>query len=161
MLHPGVRVSELPREQLSNVTAAGTKALNRGHIDDQLENCYAAGGMPNVLFCNTFQYRRLAAIYEPFITTERSETTGGNRIKWLEVPLPGASPIQIIVDRWAPATTVDLIDTRYCGFITLDPFFYEKLAKTGDSSNGQVVGEYGFVLAFEKAHARITGLTSS
>ena len=144
----------------TNVTAAGTVALTRDHIDDELESIYTAGGSTDALFCNTFQQRRLNAIYEGFIRTERSEKTGGNRIEWLENPI-GGRPIQIIVDRHCPSSKVYLIDRRHTGYITIDPFFVEPLAQAGDADKFQVVGEYGFVTAFEKAHAIISGLTTS
>ena len=47
----------------------------------------------------------------------------------------------------------------------LRPFYQETeaetLAKTGDSINGEVVGEYGFVVKQEKAHAIISGFSTS
>jgi hypothetical protein len=144
----------------TNTTAAGSIDLVRDHIDDQLENIYGYGGSPDALFCNTFQQRRLNAIYEGFIRTERSERTGGNRIELLEHPI-GGRPIEIIVDRHCKTDTVYIISRKYAGYITIDPFFYEQLGKVGDAELGQVVGEYGFVVAFEKAHAYINGLTTS
>ena len=144
----------------TNATAAGSVDLTRNHIDDALEDCYNAGGMPDALFCSTFQQRRLNQIYEGFIRTERTESVGGNLISTLIDPI-GGNPIQVIVDRHCKAASIYLIDRSYCGYITIDPFFYERLAKTGDADSGQVVGEYGFVLSFEKAHAYISGLNTA
>ncbi len=144
----------------TNLKAAGSVDLVRDHIDDQVENIYNAGGSPDALFCGTFQQRRLNALYEGFIRTERMEKTGGNRIEWLEHPI-GGRPIQIIVSRNCPTDKVYLIDRRHSGYLTIDPFFVEPLAQAGDADKFQVVGEYGFVVAFEKSHAIISGLTTS
>ncbi len=144
----------------TNITAAGSVALNRSHIDVQLQAAFDAGGVPTLLFCNSFQQRRINSLYEDMIRTEREERVGGHRIQWLENPI-GGPDIQIVVDRHAITSEVWLIDPRYTGYLTIDAFFYEKLAKNGDAERGEVVGEYGFALAFEKAHAGITGLTTS
>jgi len=144
----------------TNTTAAGSVDLTRGHIDALLEDIYGYGGAPDLILCNTYQQRRLNEIYAGLIRTERTERTGGNRITYLEHPIAGP-PVEIVVDRHCPSTKLYMIDRRYCGYITIDPFFYEMLAKDGDSEKGEVVGEYGFVMAFEKSHASITGLTDS
>jgi hypothetical protein len=144
----------------TNTTAAGSVALTRDHIDDLLETIFGYGGAPDKIFCNSFQQRRLNSLYEEYITTERSERTGGNRITLLEHPIAGA-PIEVIVDRHCQSDYLYIIGSRYCGFITIDPFQFERLAKVGDAAKSQIVGEFGFVLAHEKAHAYISGLTTS
>lgn len=145
----------------TNVTAAGSVPLTRNHIDSLLEDIYGYGGAPNLLFTTAFQQRKINSLYESFVQTDRTETIGGIQISTLEPPISGMVPLKIIVDRHCPAGYVWLIDGRYCGYITIDPFFYETLAKAGDADKGEVVGEYGFVVAYEKAHAYISGLTTS
>ena len=145
----------------SNTTAAGSAQLTRKNIDDNLALAYAAGGSPDLLFCNTFQQRVINSLYEGFITTERSERTGGNLITMLDPPIGGMKPLQIVVDRFCPAAKVYLIDSSYSGYITIDPFFFEMLGKTGDADKGEIIGEYGFVTAYEDAHAIISGLATS
>jgi hypothetical protein len=66
-----------------------------------------------------------------------------------------------LVDRHCPADYAFLIDTRYAGYITIDPFFYEELAKTGDFEHGQTIGEYGFACSYNKAHSIISGFSTS
>ncbi len=145
----------------TNTTAASSAQLTRDHIDDQLENCYSAGGSPSLLLCNTFQQRVINSLYEGFITTDRGESKGGNLITTLIPPIGSMKPLSIVVDRFCPTDSVYLVDKDYAGYITIDSFFYEELAKTGDSENGQIVGEYGFVVAYEDAHAYINGLATS
>jgi len=145
----------------TNKTELSSVALTRDHIDDLLEACYGYGGTPDLLFCNTFQQRRINSMYEDFIRTVRDEKTGGHIITTLLPPLGNMRALEVIVDRLCPTDYVYMLDSRYVGYITIDPFFYEELAKDGDSEKGEVVGEYGFVLAHEKAHAWISGLTTS
>lgn len=145
----------------TNKTELSSVALTRDHIDDLLEACYGYGGSPDLLFCNTFQQRRINAMYEDFIRTVRDEKTGGHIITTLMPPLGNMRALEVIVDRHCPTDYVYMLDSRYVGYITIDDFFYETLAKAGDSEKGEVVGEYGFVLAHEKAHAWISGLTTS
>jgi hypothetical protein len=53
-----------------------------------------------------------------------------------------------------------MLDSRKVGFYTLRPFFQKALAVTGDSQKGEVVGEYSLLVANDKAHGYIYGITS-
>ena len=46
------------------------------------------------------------------------------------------------------------------GFYTLRGFELSELARSGDSLKGEVVGEFSLLAANEKAHGRITGITT-
>ena len=72
--------------------------------------------------------------------------------------------LDVLVDRFCPTDKVYILDKNYCGYLTIDPFFFEELGKTKDTADGgygQVVGEYGWVTAFEKAHAIISGFSTT
>jgi hypothetical protein len=144
----------------TNATNLSSAALTRKNVDDLIEDIYGYGGSPKLCFCNTWVRRKLNEFYEGFVRTERDERMGGIRIETLEHPF-GGEPIKIITDRNCPAAKMYFVDTDYAGFISLDEFFYEDLAKTGDAEKGQTVGEYGFVMAFEKAHGYIYGISTS
>jgi len=47
------------------------------------------------------------------------------------------------------------------GWATLRDWFEEPLAKSGDYVRGQIVGEFGFVVQNEKAHAIIKGFSTT
>lgn len=144
----------------TNITNASGDALTRKHIDDMLESTYRYGGQPDLILCSTWARRKINSFYEPFITTNRDEKVGGMRIDLLEHPF-GGKPIKIIADRHCQSDHLYMIDTRYAGYITIDAFFYEDLAKDGDYEKGEIVGEYGFVVQFEKAHGYIYGFSTS
>jgi len=144
----------------TNVVNLSGASLTRKHLDDMLERIFSYGGNPDLILCSTWARRKINSFFEPFITTERDERVGGMRIDTLEHPFGGV-PITIVTDRHCQQDYLYLIDRRYAGYITIDPFFYEPLAKTGDSEQGQIVGEYGFVVQFEKAHGILKGFSTT
>jgi len=46
------------------------------------------------------------------------------------------------------------------GLLPLRGFELSELARSGDSLKGEVVGEFSLLAANEKAHGRITGITT-
>lgn len=144
----------LPTYITTNVTDMASAALTQKAIEDAVAACWGAGGRPGLILCNSWAKRKIADFYSGYVRTERSETLGGVTIDEILTPL--GLRLSVAVDRFCPTNTLYLLDQRHVGYITLDEFFYEELAKTGDTAaNGQVVGEYGFVVAYEKSHAKI------
>lgn len=144
----------------TNVSALSDAALTRKNIDDKFQAIWAAGGKTNLILTDAWGQRKINDFYEGFVQTERAENIGGIVIKKLMHPITGAM-VDVVVDRHCPAGYMHILDTEYVGYITIDPFFYEDLAKTGDGENGETVGEYGFVCQFEKAHGMLTGYSTS
>lgn len=142
----------------TNATAKSSAALDRKDIEDLLEDIYGYGGNPNLILCDTWGKRKIAGFYEGFVRTDRIESRGGFKIDYIEDAL--GNEVAVMVDRACPAGSLFILDQAHCGLITVDPMFWELLGKskdTADGGYGQVVGEYGFVLAHEKAHGKITG----
>lgn len=144
----------------TNVTDASSAALTQKMIEDQVAACWGYGGKPSLIVCNSWAKRKIADMYSGYVRTERSETLGGITIDEILTPL--GLRLSVAVDRFCPTNKLYLLDKNYVGYITLDAFFYEELAKTGDTAaNGQVVGEYGFVVAHEKSHAIIHSFSTT
>ena len=144
----------------TNATALSGATLLRSHIDTEFQQIFAAGGKTDLILCDAWFQRKINDFYEGFVTTERSETVGGMMIKQLMHPITGQL-VKVVVDRHCPAGYAYLLDSRWCGYITIDPFFYEELAKSGDYEIGETVGEYGFVCAYNKAHSILSGYSTS
>jgi hypothetical protein len=144
----------------TNTEAKSAAALLRDDIDDALTNVFSNGGRTDLIICDTHGQRKINEFFEGYVSTDRTERVGGVLVKQLQHPITGAL-VDVMVDRHCPAGSMFLLDSRWVGFLTIDPFFYEELAKVGDGLNGQIVGEYGFVMAYEKAHASITGYSTS
>lgn len=144
----------------TSATGGTAQALLRDHIDDTFQNIFDDGGDPNLILTVAYAQRKINDFYEGFVTTERSEQLGGVLIKKLMNPITG-KVVDIVVDRNCPAGQLHLLDTSKIAYYPFDPFFYERLAKTGDAVKGQIVGEYGFVVANEKWHGAVKEFSSS
>lgn len=142
----------------TNATAAASAALTLKQIEDQVQNVFDAGGNPRLLVCGGYAKRKIATFFEGSVRTERSETMGGVEISRIQTAL--GPNLDILVDRYIPTNKLYILDPDLIGFITIDEFFYEELGKSKDTAAyGQIVGEYGFVVADEKKHAKITGFS--
>ena len=145
----------------TNTTAAASAALTRKMIDDELQNCWNSGGSPDLILTGAWAQRKISDFYAGFVRTERSEQLGGIMIKKLMNPIDGRE-ISVVVDRDAQSDYLYLLESDKVGLLTIDPFFYEDLGKSKDTAAfGQIVGEYGFVLADEANHAKISGFSTS
>jgi hypothetical protein len=147
----------------TNTAATGgtAQALVRDHIDDTLQNIFTDGGDPDLILTVAHAQRKINDFYEGYVSTERSEQLGGVLIKKLMNPITG-KPIDVVVDRECPSAQLWIVTRKNVAFYPFDPFFYERLAKTKDTSAfGQVVGEYGFVCANDKSHGAVLEFSST
>lgn len=139
---------------------SSTPALTQKNIEDEIQDCWDAGGNPTMIFCNTWAKRKIADFYAGSVRTERSETMGGITIDRIMSPLN--VELNVIVDRDCQTNFLYIVDPLYTGFVTIDPFFWELLGKVGDTSAfGQVVGEYSMVVANEAWQSYISGFSTS
>ncbi len=137
-----------------NLTNVASADLTRKHIDDTLQNIFDDGGDPDLIICGGWAQRKLNDFYEGFVTTERSEKVGGIRIQKLLHPITGTE-LDILVDRACPTNEMWILSSKYISYYPFDPLFFESLAKDGDSDKGEVVGEYGFIVQYDKAHGLV------
>lgn len=146
----------------STAATGGTAlALTRDHIDDTLQAIFSDGGDPNLILTVPHAQRKINDFYEGYVSTERSEQLGGVLIKKLMNPITGKI-LDVVVDRNCPSGQMWILSTKNIAYYPFDPFFYENLAKTKDTSAfGQVVGEYGFVCAYDKSHGAVKEFSSS
>lgn len=143
----------------TNVTTL-SGALTLKAIEDAVQSCWSYGGNPSLLVCNGWAKRKINSFFEGSVRTERSETLGGVTIDSIQTGI--GAKLNVLVDRWCPANTLWILDPSLAGFLTIDEFFYEELGKTADTAaDGQIVGEYGFIVADEKKHAKITGFSTT
>ena len=70
---------------------------------------------------------------------------------------------RVVLSRWVPSDTVLLLDSSRVEVLPLSgrSFQFKPLGATGDSTSGQLVGEYTCEFRNENAHALIRGLSSS
>lgn len=142
----------------TNTTDLAEAGLTRKAIHDEMQNCWDEGGHPNLLLCNAWLKRKISDMFEGYVRTTRDESTGGVIINTIATEF---GELDILMDRWCPTDRLYLLESQYIGFLAYDPFFWEKLAKTGDAEKGQVVGEYTLVVKNEEAHAMIYDISTS
>lgn len=146
----------------TNVTTlSGSPALTQKNVEDAVAQCLAVAPSPNyLLVCNTWPKRKFVDWYSGSVRTERTETMGGVQIDKIQSAL--GPTLNVMVDIYCPTNSLWILNTDFIGYLTLDEFFYEELGKSKDTeSYGQIVGEYGFVVANNGAHAKITGFSTS
>jgi hypothetical protein len=145
----------------STAASGGTAlALTRDHMDDTLANIHADGGDPDLILTVAHAQRKINDMYEGFVSTERSEALGGVLIKKLMNPITGGV-LDVVVDRNCVSNELWMLTKSKISYYPFDPFFYERLAKTGDAVKGQVVGEYGFVVANPGWHGAVKEFSTS
>jgi hypothetical protein len=144
----------------NNLTDCSSAALTRKNIDDTAQNIWSDGGNPSLIITGAFAQRKINDFYEGFVETTRDESMGGILISKLRHPITG-SYMDIKVDRFCPTNELWMLMPEYIAFYAFDPFFVEKLAKTGDANKSELVGEYGFVCTSDAFHGLIHSFSTS
>ena len=139
--------------------AAGAAALSLPLMQQLFLDMYNNGATFSnlVLYVGGTYKQQISSIYG-FAPQDR--TVGGVNIQQLETDFGN---IGIVVSRFAPANTVLAIEMSVCNPVFQEVpdkgvLFYEELAKTGASVDGQMFGQIGLDHGPSFAHGAITGL---
>lgn len=142
--------------------AAGSKKLTKANLQSLFKKMYDAGAIFKnlVLWVNSTQKQIITDLYS-YAPTDRN--LGGTNIKQLETDFGN---IGIALNRFMPQTTVlaaemSVIAPVFQPVPEKGNFFYETLAKTGASEDGQIFGQIGLDHGPAFMHGSITGLTES
>ena len=141
-----------------NTTAVGSVALTEKQLLDSIQSAWTDGGEPNLIVCNAWVKRKINSFYESPVRTTRKESRGGVVIDTIDTDF---GSFEVMLNRWCPSTEMYILDTQYIGILPLDSFFEEELAKSGDYKLGHIVGEYSLVVRNDKAHALLTGISTT
>jgi len=144
----------------TGATGGTPQTLTRTYIDNTLQNIYEDGGDPGIILTGAHAQRKINDMYIGSVSTERSESIGGVLITKLLNPISGKL-IDVVVDRQCPTNEMWILSPEHISYYAIDPFFYEELAKTGDADKGEVVGEYGFIVAYDKSHGAVLEFATS
>jgi len=145
----------------SNKTNRSGVAITREFIEADAQKCYDAGGKPSLLVCGSFQARKITALYRDSIRSAPEDVLGGNVIQRILLPIAGSGELAVIPDRFCNPYEYLMLDGSRVWLGVYRAFFMEDLAKTGDATKSQVVGEYTLILKNEAAHARSYNLATS
>jgi hypothetical protein len=96
-----------------------------------------------------------------FVSASRGYTPDDTRFRDLvSVYESDFGVCRVVLSRWMPAGNVLLLDSSRLAVMPLRgrSFHYKALAATGDSTDGQIVGEYTLEMMNEAGHGLISGL---
>lgn len=140
---------------------AGTDELTEAQINTALRLIWEqSSGNVDTIVVNGLQKRRINS----FITSSRQYSPRDENFRDLvSVYESDFGVCRVIMSRWVPIDTVLLVDSSRVGVLPLAgrSFHFKKLASTGDSEVGQVIGEYTLEARNENAHGLIRGLATS
>ena len=139
----------------NNAINSGSAAVTQAKFENALKAAYLDGGKPSKAFVSPTNMQVIKNFYDSanFLRVDTKEKTVGMTIEKIITPY---GPVDLIMDRWAPDSTIYILDPEHVGFVTYYPFTSEPLAKTGDYQRGEVVGEFTLCVRMDKAHAVIT-----
>ncbi|PKW15933.1 SU10 major capsid protein [Saccharopolyspora spinosa] len=150
---------------ITNATAA---PLTAEMVIDLLQMTWENGGLTvsetATLICNAYQKRQLT---KAFISDrnyqEQTRNVGGVSLQTIETDF---GRLNIMLNRYMPADTVVVasLDELTPVFLRVPGrgfLFAEPLAKSGASDKYQIYGEVGLNYGNERAHGKITGLTTA
>lgn len=133
-------------------------ALTSTTLDTQLQACYNAGGVPDLLIANPVSLAGL-----------NSETSGTTR-HVIDDPRRGRVPtmsvfsefgqVDVVRNRWVNAETAFLVKKENISRRVMQPLVVEALAKTGDADKVQIVCEEGLQVKGQQHMAYFKQLTS-
>lgn len=139
----------------NNAINSGSAAVTQAKFENALKAAYLDGGKPSKAFVSPTNMQVIKNFYDSanFLRVDTKEKTVGMTIEKIITPY---GTVDLIMDRWAPDSTIYILDPEHVGFVTYYPFTSEPLAKTGDYQRGEVVGEFTLCVRMDKAHAVIT-----
>jgi len=139
----------------------GTNLLNEDQINTAMRLVWdQSSGSVDTILVGGFQKRRING----FITSSRGYDENATRFRDLVSTYESDFGVcRIVLSRWVPQDAVLLLDSSRIDVLPLAgrSFGFKKLAATGDSEAGQVIGEYTVEMRNELGHALIRGLGTS
>jgi len=143
---------------------AVSAALTRKHILDLLQEIFGLVGveyMPTHIICNAWVKRKINDMFETYVRTERTETTGGAQIETLATDY---GDVDILLTNQIRADIAYLLHMPFCAIGPLqgEEFRTVELAKTTEGmTKYQVWGEYTYMIKNPKCHGSLTGISTT
>lgn len=142
----------------NSVNAGG--AIAKSHIDTLMEYIMLDGGNPDLLVVHPSIGRDI----KDLIDTSSFVRLGNENTQLGMSPITRISTqygdLRMIMDRFCPSAKAYVLDSKKVGVYQLRPFQMHDLAVTGDSKKGELLGEFSFLVANDKAHGWIYGITT-
>lgn len=145
------------------VDAGTTRALTETLLKQALQAAWAAGGDPSVILTGPTQKaamatfagaNKFAGVYNQAKGNSQGMVIGG-----IDLYISDFGEHEIRLSRYMRAKTVFCLDPEYLSVAWLRPIKYYPRAVTGDSQNGELLGEGCLVCDAPDSHAKIADLT--
>jgi hypothetical protein len=143
-----------------NAVNASSTIITKAFIDNCMELIMLDGGNPDLLVCHPSVGRDIKDIVDTssFVRLDlANQQVGMSPITRISTQY---GDLRLVMSRWCPLAKSWILDSRKVGVYEFDAFAWKQLGLTGDSDKGEVVGEYSLLVANDKAHGYIYGLTS-
>ena len=111
-------------------------------LNTMIKNCWDDGLMPDTILVGGVQKQKISVFDAEFRRTTLDSRRAGYTVEEFVSDL--GINLKVIVDRWVPNDVAVVFDSSKVKIMPLKgrAFFLEKLGKTGDSNDWQIVGEY-------------------
>jgi len=138
----------------SGNTTSTVETMVPSVLNAMIKQIWDDGGSPDMVLVGGVQKQKISAFDKEYRRSTMDSRRAGFTVEEFVSDL-GVN-LRVVVDRWIPSDMAIVIDSSRIAIKPLQgrAFFLEKLAKTGDSENSQIVGEYTMeVKQAAKAHA--------
>ena len=124
----------------NNISTAET--LTTSVLNTMIKKCWDVGLTPTHILVGGVQKQKISSFDAEYRRSSISDRSAGYTVEDYISDL-GIS-LRVIVDRWMPTDVAIVFDSAKVKIMPLNgrSFFLEQLAKTGDSNDWQIVGEY-------------------
>lgn len=138
----------------SGNTNSTVETLTPSVLNAMVKQIWDDGGMPDLVVVGGAQKQKISAFDKEYRRSTLDSRRAGFTVEEFVSDL--GINLRVVVDRWIPVDVAMVMDSSRVKVVPLSgrSFFLEKLAKTGDAENFQIVGEYTAVVKnAAKAHA--------
>lgn len=148
----------IPQIAAATTTAGGTAALTETMVLTAAQTVYDAGGEATVLMIKPTDANRVAAFAS---ATGRYRDIGGGKTVTMsvEVLVTPFGTLKVVLNRFQATTHAFLLDPDMWKLVTLRPWSRETLAKTGDATKMQILGEFSLKHMNQSGSGMINALT--
>lgn len=134
-------------------SVSDVKANLAAATNTALRNIYNSGGNVNTIWVSADVKAVFDALNASPVRTAQSDNGYERKIDHFASSF---GTVDIRFSRYIPKRQALLVDSKFVGHRTLDGWFHELLAKTGDAAKGQIVGEKSLEVREPLAHALLT-----
>lgn len=145
---------------ITNNTVDAAGAIAKTDIDNLAESIQLDGGMPDLFVCHPSIANDIRALLDSSSFVRLTQENSVFGMQAIDAIRTQYGNLRMVESLWCPSGTAYMLDSSRVGLYELRPFGWYPLAKTGDSRKAEVVGEFSLAVGNDKAHGKITGITT-